>query len=457
MAHKPARARQEAHASNLVAWIMPEFHPEVHCRALANGWGQMVSAPRMCWTSLPPLRGNAHRRNRLNVLFASHLFPNPVQPVSGVFVKDLANALARHCHLEVVAPISSFPLLQARRKIPEVAHEECYRVWQPSRFGLPPLLGRWRWVSYRQALRRADLRRHWDVVHSHWINPDAYAVSRWEGAARAIQVATVHGHAALGMGIGAVPTPLIRQALQALDHVIAVSSELRDVLVRQFSVPATKVSVQFNGIDATQFQPRPNSAARRDLGLAQNLRIILVVARLSPEKGLDLLLRAMANQRLPSTRLHIIGDGPLRTELLDLRERLGLQSMVHFEGPVRHEKLPVWFATADLLCLPSWHEGCPVVVHEALASGLPVVSTRVGAVPDLVDTASGILCPPGDGAALAQALEVALSMAWDREAIARRGAVHTWDRVASQLIEVYQGLIARSRERRVGSQGATSG
>jgi len=172
-----------------------------------------------------------------------------------------------------------------------------------------------------------------------------------------------------------------------------------------------------------------------------NRRVVLSVARLSQEKRHDVLLDAVARCPVRDFQVHLVGGGPLTVEVREAINRAGLENRVFLEGGVAHDDLPDWFAAADLFCLSSAHEGCPVVIHEAMACGLPMVSTRVGAVPDLLGAEAGVLCSPNDAAALAEALSTALGRGWDPEAIAREGAHHSWDGVSRRLLSLYARLI----------------
>ena len=327
--------------------------------------------------------------------------------------------------------------------VPRRRREGAVNVFHPRRLAFPPPLRRVRWQAHLAALRAARLPGPWSVVHSHWIDPDAYAVSRWEGARGGLLVATIHGHAALGLGILGRPSHLIRRALHRMDHIVAVSSELKSILTEQFGVREDCVSVCFNGVDTHRFRLLDKEKARRRLGLALNRRLIVNVARLSPEKRHNLLLDAVKECPERSFHLHIIGQGPLSEEIKASIHQAGLENRVFLEGGVPHEHLPDWFAAADLFCLSSAHEGCPVVIHEALACGLPVVSTRVGAVPDLVGNETGLLSEPGDAGALAGALADGLHRSWNCKMISRAGTCHTWDALARHLLKLYHRLGAQ--------------
>ena len=378
----------------------------------------------------------------MKILFASHLYPNPARPLLGTFVAELAGAMAAHVPVAVVAPVTWLPGMRAAKAVPLQRREGAVEVFHPHRLACPPPLRDFRWRAYLAALRSAGLPGPCPVIHSHWIDPDAYAISRWEASRKAVLVATIHGHAALGLGIDGRPSPLIRQALHRMDHVIAVSSELQSILIERFGIKASRISVCFNGIEPQRFCLRDQEQARRRLALPLNRRLMVNVARLSPEKQHEVLFEAITKCPRQDFQLHVVGGGPLEQKLKTVVRAAGLENRVFLEGSVGRDQLPDWFVAADHFCLSSAHEGCPVVILESLACGVPIVSTRVGAVPDLVGEGEGVLCDPGNANDLAGALNQALAHSWDREAIARAGASHTWDLLARQLLSLYAQLRA---------------
>lgn len=162
---------------------------------------------------------------------------------------------------------------------------------------------------------------------------------------------------------------------------------------------------------------------RAGLGVEPGQPLAVCVARLHPQKGLDVLLRAAAalRRRLPDLRVAIVGQGPLEAELRRQATVLALGATVIFAGPRRHAVDEL--AAADVVVVPSRWEGWPLVVAEALHLGRPVVASAVGGIPDMVDDGvSGVLVAPGDVLALADALEQVLADPAAAEAMARAGA-----------------------------------
>lgn len=180
-----------------------------------------------------------------------------------------------------------------------------------------------------------------------------------------------------------------------------------------------------NGIPVASYRPGPDArpAWRGREGFAPDDVLIACVALLRPQKNHALLIRAFSTvaRRWPRARLVLVGDGPERGKLHDLAERLCPAGAVRFLG--NRTDVPQVLAASDVFVLSSDWEGNPLSVMEAMASGLPVVCTAVGGVPELVaDGVSGFLVPAGDQETLADRLERLIADPELRRSMGRRGA-----------------------------------
>ena len=170
----------------------------------------------------------------------------------------------------------------------------------------------------------------------------------------------------------------------------------------------TKLHTIYNGVDTAVFRRRDQAEARRALGLPADARIFLFVGNFLPVKNPRLLVRAFAKYREArgdrSSLLVMAGKGPLQDEVRALAASLGLRDHVRLTGPLDSEQIARHMAAADLLCLSSRNEGLPNVILEALACGLPVLSTDVGGISEIVTPEHGRLVPEGDEETYAAAL-----------------------------------------------------
>jgi glycosyltransferase involved in cell wall biosynthesis len=198
---------------------------------------------------------------------------------------------------------------------------------------------------------------------------------------------------------------LDRVSLRFYEQVYCVSEDLYHAC-RAAGVTAARCEVLENGIDLTEYSRRQTVAeARRSLGLSPHRPLIGAVGRLSPEKGFDLLIKALAelNRGGLDADLVILGDGGQRAALQALANQLGLQDRVHLVG--WQANLIGWYEAMEVFTLSSLREGLPNVLLEALALEVPVVATRVAGVPRVVaDGENGLLVEPGSVAALTGAL-----------------------------------------------------
>lgn len=248
-------------------------------------------------------------------------------------------------------------------------------------------------------------------------------------------------------------------------HYLAVSEALRRDLVARAGLPPDRVTVVYNGVSPHPPTPGPALAGlRSEWGLTGGERIILCVARLVPEKGVDVLLRAVATlfetarvgDPLPPLRLLVAGEGPQDAALRSLAAELGLGDRVALLG--HRQDVPALLDLADVVALPSRAEGLSLVLLEALVAGRPVVAARAGGMGELVtDGEDGLLVPAEDPLALAAAVRRLLTepgLAARLSAAAReRGARYTVPAMIERTLSVYRA-VARRTGGKEGSQSA---
>jgi glycosyltransferase involved in cell wall biosynthesis len=272
-----------------------------------------------------------------------------------------------------------------------------------------------------------ELRRRVDVILGSWAYPDGFAAVALAGLLGVPAVVKLHGSDINVVARLPGPRRRLEWALPRAARVIAVSKPLAEQ-VRALGVAPERIDVIRNGIDRGAFRPRDRAEARASLGLEGDEPIVLYVGHVTREKGAYDLVRAIAlgSPRLREAHLVVLGDGSGFEECRELAQELGIRAS--FVGARPHDEVATWLGACDVLALPSWNEGMPNVVLEALASGRPVVASRVGGIPDVIDSdASGRLVPPRDPEALARALERVLGEPHDPERISTELDVPDWE------------------------------
>ena len=248
---------------------------------------------------------------------------------------------------------------------------------------------------------------HYDLIHAHsGYNGERLLPLYEAGHLRAPLVVTFHGHDVFGYLQARLPTHY--QALFARAAALIVCSDFMRKRLLELGAPPHKLQVIPNPVQADQIPYRiPGSALNRCLQL-------LTIGRLVPFKGLRYLIEALAQPALSGLhfQLHVVGEGPLREALTRQVLECGLSNKVVFHGACSHEQVLLLISHSDLYIAPviidvaGNTETQGVALLEAMASGLPVIASAVGAIPETLGNCAAALVPPGDSAALAKAIEI---------------------------------------------------
>jgi glycosyltransferase involved in cell wall biosynthesis len=245
-----------------------------------------------------------------------------------------------------------------------------------------------------------------DVVHTHLLHADLYGIPAARLAGVPVVVSSRHNDNAFRR------RPPFKQVNQMLwrmaDAGITISDALTRFTVEVEGAPPTKIHRIYYGLEA--IKPLDRAVARAALidewGLNPDAVLIGVVCRLIEQKGITYGLQAFTriSPRFPDARLLIVGDGALRNALENEAQALGLENRVYFLG--WRENIPAVMAGLDIFLAPSLWEGFGLVLLEAMAQAIPILASGVSAIPEIVvDGETGLLVPPRDVDALADALE----------------------------------------------------
>ncbi len=387
--------------------------------------------------------------SRKRVLVFTHVFPNASEPNFGVFIKKRMEHVARHLPVLVVAPVPWFPLLHKFRKshitaIPRVETIDGLTVHHPRFFYIPGLLkfldALFLFCAMLPYLRKLRKSFRFDLIDAHFAYPDG--VAAWM-LARKFNIpfsVTLRG-SLLAHSRHLLKRLQIRRCLNNADSVISVSLSLSRFVEQAYKIAGSKIQVIPNGIDKTVFKPESQNLARKRLNLPENHKILVTVGGLTKRKGIDRVIRLLPGLQdtMPDILYVVIGgasrEGDERNNLSALVRELELDDTVLFLGPLSHSEIVRWLNAADVFVLLTANEGCANVIMEALACGLPVVTTDVGGNPELiVDGANGFLVELNNHEGVLNSLLTALRSEWKRDDITASINGRTWGKVAAEVM-----------------------
>lgn len=233
-----------------------------------------------------------------------------------------------------------------------------------------------------------------------------------------------------------------KRVAPTLSRIITVSRCARDDISRDFGIAAHKFSIVPNGIDLEQFYPIPGIKR-------QPFRLIATASSDTPLKGLRFLLRAIAElaHKIPRLHLVVVGAPKKKSPIFQLITDLGLSRRVQFTGPINHEQFVRHYAAAWAAVIPSVYEGFGLPAGEAMACGVPVISTTGGALPEVVGDA-GLLVPPADHHALARVIESVCDQPELTRKLGNAGYQRvkkhfTWEEAARKTVAAYRQVIRK--------------
>ena len=386
----------------------------------------------------------------LRVLTLSTLFPDSGRPAFGRFVERQAQALANEpgVAVRVVAPIGIPPLLARHPRYAALARVPAREVRggldvRRPRFAVIPGPGAPlspRLLAHRLLPLLRTMRAEWpfDVIDAEFFWPDGPAAIRL-GRALGVPVSIkARGADIHHWGVRRGTARQVRTAGCAAAGLLAVSGALRDDMIA-LGMPADRIAVHHTGVALDSFRPADRLAAQAALGLAGG-PVLLTIGHLIPRKGQAILIDALA--LLPAATLLIAGDGPDRAALSAQATARGLADQVRFLGPVAHDALPALFAAANLFVLPTASEGLANVWVEAIACGVPVITTDVGGAREIVDRPAAGRLVPRTAAAFADAIRAMLMHPPAPDQVRRSAERFTWDRNAQQLAAHLRAIVA---------------
>lgn len=361
------------------------------------------------------------------LVIISNLYPLPWQPTRATFNLQQFSLLAEEFDTYILVPVAFPDWLKHRKEIPKVQT----RIKIVPYFYLPKFgrrfysalmyyslrLSAWGWLKKIKPTK----------ILASWAYPDGVAAEKIANKLHCQFYLKVHGS---DINMHASFPERAKQIVNVANKaqgILSVSQDLANKMVN-LGVEAQRIKVIYNGVNLEKFSPK-------SINKTTDTPYILFIGNLKKEKGVSELIEAFAliASTYPSLRLKYIGGGSMLNKLTAYAKQEGLEGRIDFEGVKPHEELPNILANAAILALPSYNEGVPNVVLEAMASGVPVVATKVGGIPEVLPETCGLLADSITAQAIAQQLSATLEKNWDRQVIRQHAQQFNWQRNISQL------------------------
>lgn len=377
-------------------------------------------------------------------------------PNRAVFVENRLRRIVATGRVDarVIAPVPWFPLRNpvfgsyaAFAATPREEERHGILVSHPRYLVVPKIGTDIQPVSYLMSVRREIQKLQsrgfdFDLIDAHYLFPDGVAATQLAKVLGKPVVVSARG-SDLNF-IAGLPGPgrQIRRALAKMNGLIVVSTALGEQATK-LGMPSSRIAMLRNGVDTDLFRP-VDGCRWRALSLPAKA-ILLTVGNLVPLKGHDLIIRALSD--LEGVHLQIAGEGPERSRLVALAEKLGVADRVRFLGVVNHEELASVYSAADVLVLASEREGWPNVLLEAMACGTPVVAAAVGGIPEIVNRPiAGTLFKERSPRAIAAAVQELLVNRHSREDVRAHACSFSWDDTVNRQIAFYEDVIEEARD-----------
>lgn len=396
------------------------------------------------------------RQDRI-IVFSS-LFPSTVSPTSGTFIKERLFRVHQRDPIVVVAPQLWSPIDRLGRFIrpnfrPQAEEYEVVdgvEVFRPRCFSVPGIAktldGRFMLQGAWKIVEKLSTQYQIRAVDAHFLYPDGWAAA---GIAQRLGVPltiTIRGSKDEWL-IGTSRERYLVDAMKRATRLFAVSAALKQDVAIKLGIDSKKVEVIGNGVDLTKFTRESRSEARRRLGISENRKVVIGVGSLIERKGFHLVIPVIdeLRKKYPSILYLIVGGGASHGDMSNkLREQIShfaLENHVQLCGPKLPTELKWFYSASDVFALATAHEGWANVFLEAMACGLPIVSTRVGGNSEVVASENfGLLAEFFDSSEFTRHLDKSLEHHWDREAIVNYAKQNTWDARIDRLHQIFSDI-----------------
>ncbi|MDY0387770.1 MAG: glycosyltransferase [Methanolobus sp.] len=378
-----------------------------------------------------------------NLIILASSFPNEDGSFfGGKFVKEQIDALKDYFkNIYVIAPVMySFNIIKKEKLCQDYSYDNV-KVFFPKCYYIPifyfdKILVDNRLKVVISTIEKNDL--EFDLIHAHITWPSGYIGTMLKEKYNVPVVLTIHENGDWFTKELNMNHPFINLAWKNADALIRVNE--KDVpLLKTFNKNTYSIP---NGY-SINYQPLGKKECRKKLNIGMDKQVIFSIGNLIKRKGFNFLIDAINTsvKTNPNILCVIGGSGTLKNKLQKQIDDLNLNDHVILAGFIQEELLPVWMNACDVFVLSSLNEGNPTVMFECLGCGKPFVGTKVGGVPEIINSDDyGLLVEPGNSQDLAEKIGIALDMEWDDWNIKNYGNNFTWENISERILNVYSSI-----------------
>jgi len=350
------------------------------------------------------------------ILLITSFFESPYHKNRAPYNEQLFLELKSYFDIMIVRPIAWTDIKSSSNNLPK--SEYYHSMWNnlpiiyPTYYFLPKIAIKTNGIMYYWSIKKAIEKLNFipDILYTTWVYPDAYATMLLAEELHKKYFLRVHGSDINDLAFRSSIQNKIIKVLNNADTIISPSNALKEKMLN-INIEASKIHVIYSGIDLSKFYFRDKQECESELNLASGKRRVLYIGNFKESKGVMDLLKATSYLRkdLKNLEIDFIGKGETLDSMKKFINENAMEEIVRIIGPIDHERLNPWINSADCVCLPSYSEGMPNVLIEALACKKNVVATEVGGIPELIKNKEWFLVKPGDPTQLAGVLKDVLT------------------------------------------------
>jgi len=371
------------------------------------------------------------KSNKDKLLIITNLYPLPWEPNRATFNRQQFEAIDDHYELTFLIPVAFMEWFRNRKSIVQTESKRYFPYF------FTPKIGR-RFYAFFMFFSMLLHSGFWlknnkpQKILACWAFPDAVAAHWLSRLFSCKFFFKVHGS---DIDIQCLNKARAKQVVAMSKYatgILAVSQALANKMVA-LGIDKEKIQVIYNGVNHEKFSQQCSRPLENDY--------VLFIGNLKLDKGVMELLDGFANAHtLPSSlQLVFVGNGAMMTTLKEKAAQLNISDSVKFLGNISHDLVPQWLQHCKILALPSYHEGVPNVLLEAMACGVPVVATNVGGIPEIInEKICGKIVPAKNTQAITTSLESVFEQSWETNQIKQHSQQFSWQKNKEQLINLIE-------------------